>query len=98
MSEVAPGLCDVLADRDRVLQVLANLIDNAVKYTPAGGTITVGARLVAPAVEVYVRDTGCGMEADHLHHIFDRFWQVRRDRRGAGLGLAIARGIVEAHG
>jgi signal transduction histidine kinase len=99
------------ADRERVLQVLMNLLGNAVKFTPAGGRITLDAAAVAGAhehsrsgapgsfVRFRVRDTGVGIAESHLPHVFDRFWQVHvTGRAGAGLGLAIAKGIVEAHG
>jgi signal transduction histidine kinase len=97
--QAPPGLPRVLADRERVLQVLANLAGNAVKFTPAGGSVTVSARAEGSGVRVAVSDSGAGISADDLPHVFDRFWQARSTRRaGAGLGLAIARGIVEAHG
>lgn len=86
-------------DRDRFLQALSNLVENAIKFTPPGASIAVRARLAAPNVEVEVADTGSGIPPDQLPHIFDRFWQAcRTDRRGAGLGLSIVKGIVEAHG
>ncbi|WP_052519461.1 PAS domain-containing sensor histidine kinase [Archangium violaceum] len=89
----------VLADRDRLLQVFSNLLGNALKFTPEGGEIRVGARVEGEQVRFHVRDTGPGIPPESLAHIFDRFWQANRtDRRGAGLGLSIARGIVEAHG
>jgi signal transduction histidine kinase len=95
----APGLPRVSADRERVLQVLANLGGNAVKFTPAGGTVTVRAERDGGCVRVSCADTGPGISGDDLPHVFDRFWQARSTRRaGAGLGLAIAKGIVEAHG
>ncbi len=94
--EAAPP---VLGDRDRLLQVFSNLLGNALKFTPAGGQIWVGARVEGEQVRFHVRDTGPGIPAESLAHIFDRFWQANRtDRRGAGLGLSIAKGIVEAHG
>ena len=97
--EVPGALPPVLADRDRLLQVFSNLLGNALKFTPAGGEIRVGARVEDEQVLFYVRDTGPGIPTELLAHIFDRFWQANRtDRRGAGLGLSIARGIVEAHG
>ncbi|HEX2718592.1 MAG TPA: ATP-binding protein [Gemmatimonadaceae bacterium] len=90
----------VMADRERILQVLGNLAGNAVKFTPRDGTITVGARSSsAGAATIFVADTGPGIPAEQLPHLFDRYWQANaRDRRGVGLGLAIAKGIVEAHG
>ena len=90
---------DVLADRGRVLQVLSNLVGNALKFTPAGGQITLRARAEGFLVRFTVTDTGPGISADHVERIFGRFWQARpSDRRGLGLGLTIARSIVEAHG
>jgi signal transduction histidine kinase len=86
-------------DRDRTLQVLSNLVGNAIKFTPAGGTISVHAELLADAIRFVVRDTGPGIPLDHLPHVFERYWQAKRtDRRGIGLGLAIAKGLVEAQG
>lgn len=89
----------VRADRDRVNQVFSNLVGNAIKFTPRGGRITIGAAAANGEVVFRVADTGQGMSEAQLRHLFDRFWQGdRKDRRGAGLGLAIAKGIVEAHG
>jgi signal transduction histidine kinase len=86
-------------DARRVVQVLENLVSNAVKHTAAGGEILIRADSTNGEVRIVVRDTGCGIPAENLPHLFDRFWQARGARRGgAGLGLAIAKGIVEAHG
>jgi signal transduction histidine kinase len=86
-------------DRDRTLQVLSNLVGNAVKFTAEGGTIMVGADVLADEIRVFVRDTGAGIPAEDLAHVFDRYWQAKRsDRRGIGLGLPIAKGLVEAQG
>jgi signal transduction histidine kinase len=94
-----PSVPQVLADRRRLEQALSNLIDNALRLTPAGGAVTVEVRPAPGYVEFAVRDTGPGIPAEHLPHLFDRFWQGARARRGgAGLGLAIVKGIVEAHG
>jgi signal transduction histidine kinase/DNA-binding NarL/FixJ family response regulator len=93
-------LPDVRADRERLQQVFANLIGNAVKFTPSGGSVRVTASANGPFdVTFVVQDSGQGISAEHLPHIFDRFWQARHAMRtGAGLGLAIVKGIVEAHG
>jgi PAS domain S-box-containing protein len=99
---VAEELPGIFADRHRLLQVFENLIGNALKFTPAGGRITVGAVSQGGSVLYYVRDTGPGIPLEEHPHLFDRFWQARRSREeqraGAGLGLAIVKGIVEAHG
>jgi PAS domain S-box-containing protein len=97
--DVPAGLPAVRADRDRILQVLGNLLGNAVKFTPPGGRIVVSAARRERDVLLRVCDSGPGLSADQIGHVFDRFWQaVPSDRRGAGLGLAITRGLVEAHG
>ena len=89
----------IAADSARVLQVLSNLVGNAVKFTPAGGRVRLRAEPADREVRFSVSDTGTGIPADQLPHIFGRFWQgTSVDRRGIGLGLAIAKGIVEAHG
>jgi len=89
----------VSADRDRLLQVFSNLVDNAVKFTAAGGTITLAAEADQAAVRFCVSDTGCGIPPEQVPHLFDRFWQATRtDRRGIGLGLSIVKALVEAHG
>ena len=97
---LAEPLPAVLADRDRLFQVLANLVGNAVKFTPEGGRIALSsAQARGGEVQVTVSDTGPGIPEAEQARLFDRFWQARRARgTGAGLGLAIARGIVEAHG
>ena len=92
----------VTVDPDRVGQVLGNLLDNALRHTPTGGSVTVGCRHTGRFVEYTVTDTGEGIAADHLPHLFDRFYRVdtARDRHhgGSGIGLAIARSLVQAHG
>jgi signal transduction histidine kinase len=86
-------------DHQRILQVLANLISNSMKFTPPGGTITIGGEQDAGSVRLSVRDTGGGIPDHALERIFERFSQVdKHDRRGLGLGLYISRCIVEAHG
>lgn len=103
--EVQPstGLPPILADEDRAAQVLINLIGNAVQYTPEGGKVTVAARRAGEQVEILVQDTGIGIPPEHLAHIFDRFYRVDKSRSrraggGSGIGLTIAKAIVEAHG
>ena len=90
----------VRADGPRIVQVMANLVGNALKFTPAGGRVTIGAEATAEGVRVWVKDTGSGIPVADQARVFDRFWHARKNakRRGSGLGLAIARGIVEAHG
>jgi PAS domain S-box-containing protein len=97
--DVAADLPEVSADRGRLLQVFENLMRNAVKFTKPAGFITVGATRRDAEVLFWVADTGAGIAAKDLPHVFDRFWQARKaDRQGAGLGLPIVKGIVEAHG
>ena len=98
VADVAPGLA-IRCDHDRVIQLFSNLVGNAVKFTPDGGTITVHAAPDGEVVRFSVADTGPGIPADELPHVFDRYYQAqRKNRDGIGLGLSIARGIVEAHG
>ncbi len=97
--EVPEGLPSVRCDRTRVLQVLGNLLGNAVKFTEGGGLLTLGARAHGGEVRCWVRDTGKGIPPEALSSVFDRYWQAKDSAsRGAGLGLAIAKGIVESHG
>jgi signal transduction histidine kinase len=92
----------VICDRDRVLQVLSNLVDNALKFTPAGGSITAGFDRFENEVRFSIADTGPGIPRDQLPHVFERFWKGPQAKQsgiqGVGLGLSIAKGIVEAHG
>jgi signal transduction histidine kinase len=90
----------VLADHRRILQVFSNLIGNAIKFTPEGGRVRIRcAEEGEHTVRFEVADTGCGIVPEDMPHIFGQFWQGRpSDRRGMGLGLAIAKGVVEAHG
>jgi signal transduction histidine kinase len=93
------ALPKVVADPGRILQVLSNLVGNAVKFTPAGGRIVISAALVGDKVKFAVIDTGPGIPPEQVARVFGRFWQARpSDRRGLGLGLTIAKSIVEAHG
>ena len=92
----------VYADRERLKQVLINLLDNAIKYTDAGGSVRCIGRLEGNFCAVDVQDTGIGIPSEHLSRIFERFYRVSKDRSrdvgGTGLGLAIVKHIVEAHG
>jgi len=102
-SAVPPGLVAVTADHDRLVQILINLVDNAVKYTPRGGDVRIGASLIAgERVEVTVTDTGIGIPRSDLPRITERFYRVDKARSrelgGTGLGLAIVKHLVLAHG
>ncbi|MGE5672660.1 MAG: sensor histidine kinase [Mycobacterium leprae] len=104
-ADLAPDLPPVVADADRIRQVLVNLLANALQYTPAGGQVTVTGRVAdAPAggVQIQVTDTGSGISPEDLPHVFDRFYRSDRSRTratgGSGLGLAIVRSLVELHG
>ncbi|MHB1224122.1 MAG: hybrid sensor histidine kinase/response regulator [Gemmatimonadaceae bacterium] len=89
----------VNADRSRIAQVFSNLLGNAIKFTPPGGEIRVDARVSGDSLHFSVSDSGPGITAEHLPHLFDRYWQARETQQlGTGLGLFIARGITEAHG
>ena len=89
----------VLADRDRILQALGNLVANAFKFTPKGGRVTLGVAADGAFACFTVDDTGPGIAPEHLPRLFDQFWQANPgDKRGVGLGLSIVRGIAEGHG
>jgi two-component system sensor histidine kinase ResE len=97
------GLPAITGDGDRLAQVFTNLVDNALKFTPRGGSISLKASAIKREMLISVSDTGAGIPAGAQAHIFDRFYQADSSRRGgekhgAGLGLAIAREIVQAHG
>ncbi len=97
-ADVSPDLPPLEADEERLLDVLENLIGNAIKFTPPGGSITVGASRQENQILIWVKDSGAGISAENLPHIFDRFWQAqKKERRGIGLGLSICKTIVEAH-
>ncbi|WP_224364447.1 PAS domain-containing sensor histidine kinase [Hyalangium versicolor] len=88
----------ILADRDRLIQILSNLVGNALKFTPEGGQVTLRVERVGDTMRFSVGDTGPGIPAESLPHIFEPFWQARASRKeGAGLGLAIVKGLVESH-
>jgi signal transduction histidine kinase len=89
----------VLCDSHRTVQVLSNLVANAIKVTPKGGEIAIGAQTVRDEIVFYVRDSGPGIDPEDLPNLFERYWRAQKSTyKGAGLGLSIARGIVDAHG
>lgn len=101
--DLPDGLPLALADSDRVIQILTNLLGNALAYTPAGGQVTVNACLTGSMLRVAVRDTGLGLPPESLPHLFDRFYRVDKSRSrqeggGSGIGLTIAKALVEAQG
>jgi signal transduction histidine kinase len=98
--DIGPGLPEITADEGRIVQVLANLIRNAIKFTPDGGRIALRAEGKEGAVRFSVTDTGIGIDPALHQRIFDRYWHASAGarKRGTGLGLSIAKGIVEAHG
>lgn len=101
-AEIAANLPPILADPDRLAQVLRNLLTNALRHTSKGELIAVSATATTDAIEIAVADSGEGIAPEDLPHVFDRFWRADRSRSrtegGAGLGLAIARSLVQAHG
>lgn len=101
-ANVGPGLEALPADRDRIRQVLVNLLANALHYTPQGGSVTVSATAAGAQAQVSVTDTGPGISPEDLPHLFDRFYRADKSRTrgtgGSGLGLAIVRSLVELHG
>ncbi len=100
---LANTLPPVTGDGDRLAQVFSNLVDNALKFTPPGGKITINSSITDSFLNISVADTGTGIPAEALQHIFDRFYQIdtsrqRGEKHGAGLGLAIVREIIQTHG
>ena len=101
--DLAPGLTRVQADEDRAVQVLTNLVGNALQYTPENGKVIISAKQLIDEVQIAVKDSGIGIPPEHLAHIFDRFYRVDKSRSrhaggGSGIGLTIARALVEAMG
>jgi signal transduction histidine kinase len=101
--EPSQGLPPVLADEDRLVQILTNLAANALQYTPDGGQVSIAARQKDGEIQISVQDTGIGIPPEHLSHIFERFYRVDKSRSrqagsGSGIGLTIARALVEAQG
>ncbi len=99
LTGMTSAVLHVHCDRERALQILSNLVGNAIKFTPERGSISIEAHGTGHEVRFLVRDTGQGIPEEELPHIFDRFWQgQKRHRVGIGLGLSIVKGLVEAHG
>jgi len=100
--DLPPDLPQVWVDPGRITQVLINLLGNALQYTPSGGRVTVRGRADHREVTIAVQDTGIGIPAEHLPHIFERFYRVDKSRSraggGSGIGLTIAKHLIEAHG
>jgi len=102
-TDIQPGLVDVIADSDRAIQVLTNLLGNALRYTPAAGRVRVQVATASrDEVAVSVSDNGVGIPPEHLARVFERFYRVDKSRSramgGSGIGLTIARALVEAMG
>ena len=100
VSHTQPSLPYVMGEQRRLEQVLTNLVENALRFTPEGGTIALNARREDDSVTITVSDTGVGIPREHLPHVFERFYKVERSRRddGTGLGLAISKHLVQAQG
>ena len=101
--EISAELPVFLVDEDRITQVLTNLVGNALQYTPRGGQVTISSRRQGNEIHISVADTGIGIPAESLPHLFTRFYRVDKSRSrqaggGSGIGLTIARHLVEAHG
>lgn len=100
-AEFSPKLL-TFGNKVQLTRLMTNLIDNALRYTPEGGTVKITAKHISPKLIINVEDTGIGIASDHLEHIFERFWQADQARAyksdGAGLGLAIAQSIARSHG
>jgi two-component system phosphate regulon sensor histidine kinase PhoR len=93
---------EIFGDRDRLRQVLNNLLSNAINYNKPGGEVVLSSEKIGDGIQISVRDTGVGIPSEHLSRIFERFYRVDSDRSralgGTGLGLAIVKHIIEAHG
>jgi hypothetical protein len=97
--EIDSGIPTVMGDHDRLVQVLSNLLGNAIKFTPEGGRVRLRVARSGDEVLVSVADNGIGISSSDLPHVFERFWRSQDSKeKGAGLGLSIASGIIEAHG
>jgi signal transduction histidine kinase len=104
-TQIEETLPAVRADRDRLVQILRNLLVNALQHTPAGGTVTVTAKVGRGSIEIAVSDTGEGIRPEELSHVFGRFWRAERSRTrtgpwagGSGLGLSVTQSLVQTQG
>jgi signal transduction histidine kinase len=96
---IDPAVTSIECEKARIAQVLSNLLGNAIKFTPRGGSIRLHVTALGGDTLFWVRDTGPGIAPEKLPHVFDRYWQAEgAAREGVGLGLAIVKGLVEAHG
>jgi len=99
--EPQPDTLQIMVDAERMAQVLGNLLSNALRYTPEGGTITLCTAAAENGVEIRITDSGLGIEPEELPHVFNRFYRGDKSRQretgGSGLGLAIAKSIVALH-
>jgi signal transduction histidine kinase len=98
--QLSEGVQSAFCDRERIVQVLSNIVGNAIKFTPAGGHVRIICEAWGEMVRIAVSDDGPGIPSDQIPRIFERYWHQaqRESRQGAGLGLYIAKGIVENHG
>jgi len=100
--DIASPLSTIEVDPGRMTQVLANILDNALRHTPEGGLIILAAKQIQDRIEISIQDSGPGITAQDANRIFDRFYRTdpsrQREEGGSGLGLAIAKSIVQAHG
>jgi len=96
--ELPSGPLVIQADRARLEIAFSNLLENAVKFTPPGGEVRLGAALTGMQAQVWVQDTGPGIPPEDLPHIFERFYRGSVTQAGSGLGLAIAQSVIQAHG
>ncbi len=86
-----------MGDKNRLRQVFINVIDNALKYTASGGTVTVKIKEAAGYIYISVSDTGCGIPAEHLPHVKDKFYKANTTQKGSGIGLAVVDELVQLH-
>ena len=98
-TKISPEAKSVDCDRNRIIQVLSNLLTNAIKFTGEGGVVLIKVDRVRERIRFQIKDTGCGIPEDQIPHVFERFWQAKHKQYlGAGLGLYVAKSIIEGHG